>query len=302
MRVLIAEDDPVSRRLLEASLAKWGYEAVSCVDGAQTWAALQRNDAPRLAILDWMMPGLDGPQICRKVRGLPREDYTYLILLTSRARKEDLVAGMDAGADDYVTKPFDPHELRVRLRAGQRIIDLQAQLVAAREALRAQATHDPLTGLWNRGAILDILERELARTRREPTPLTVLMADVDHFKAINDTHGHAAGDAVLRDIAGRMTSALRPYDSIGRFGGEEFLLVLPGCTPADAAALAERIRSRVAEAPIGLPEGAVSVTLSLGLAITSDDTPLTREALIRASDRALYEAKEAGRNRIAVAR
>jgi len=302
MRVLIADDDPVSRCLLEACLAKWNYEVVSYADGTQTWAALQLHDAPRLAILDWMMPGIDGPQICRKVRGLAREDYTYLLLLTSKARKEDIIAGMDAGADDYVTKPFDPHELRVRLRAGQRIIELHAKLVAAHEALRDQATHDSLTGLWNRSAILGTLEHELARARRQAGPLSVLMADVDHFKIINDTHGHAAGDAVLCEIALRMASAVRPYDSIGRFGGEEFLVVLPGCASADAASVAERVRRRVADTAITLPEGSVYVTLSLGLAMASGDPAGTHETLIRASDRALYEAKAAGRNRVALAR
>jgi two-component system cell cycle response regulator len=206
MRILIAEDDPVSRRLLEAKLVNWGYEVVVTRDGNEAWQALQADDAPRLAILDWMMPGRDGVAVCREVRKGKGEPYTYLILLTAQAREEDLVTGMEAGADDYIAKPFKSSELKVRLRAGRRIIELQSELIAAREALRAQATHDPLTGLWNHEEILRILGLELVRAKREGRHVGVIMADLDHFKRVNDTYGHMGGDAVLRAAAKTMLS------------------------------------------------------------------------------------------------
>ena len=169
---------------------------------------LQTTDAPRLAVVDWVMPGMDGIQICREIRKQAKEPYIYLLLLTSKGRKEDLVVGMEAGADDYLVKPFDKHELKVRLRAGQRILDLQAELIASREALRIQATRDPLTGIWNRAAILDTLEVEIARSRREHAPVGVILIDVDRFKQINDTHGHQAGDkAAVRSSGSDAVSA-----------------------------------------------------------------------------------------------
>src|SRR5579862_5049140 len=168
MRILIADDSIVSRHLLDATLRKWGYEVVAACDGVEAWNILQAPDAPSLAILDWVMPGMTGPEVCRKVRehakdSKEQECYTYILLLTSKSLKEDLIEGMESGADDYVTKPFDRHELQVRLRAGKRLVDMQAELLATREALREQATHDSLTHIWNRNAILELLGRELAR-------------------------------------------------------------------------------------------------------------------------------------------
>ncbi len=163
MRVLIADDSLLSRRLLEETLKGWGYEVSAAADGAEAWRILSGENPPTLAIFDWMMPGFTGPELCQKIRENARERYTYILLLTSRAERHDLVEGMDAGADDYVTKPFEREELQVKLRAGRRIIDLQEELLATREALRVQATRDYLTQLWNRSSILEILERELAR-------------------------------------------------------------------------------------------------------------------------------------------
>ena len=187
MRVLVAEDSAVSRHLLQATLEKWGYAVTVAADGVEAWDELKRPTAPKLAILDWMMPGLTGPDVCRRVRAHAGQAYTYLLLLTSRNLKEDLIEGMDAGADDYITKPFDYHELRVRLRAGMRILDLQAELLAAREALREQATKDGLTKLWNRASILDMLRVEIARAERERSALSIGLVDLDRFKLVNDT-------------------------------------------------------------------------------------------------------------------
>ena len=189
MRILVAEDEEVSRIKLQYLATSWGYEVVSARDGNEALAILEREDAPLLAILDWIMPGLDGPDICQRIRKTRRSPYIYVIMLTAKTDRQDIILGMDAGADDYVKKPFDPQELKVRLRAGQRIVELQ-------EALRIQATHDALTGALNRGAIIEMLDRELARTEREGTTLGVVMADLDHFKQVNDRHGHQSGDEV----------------------------------------------------------------------------------------------------------
>lgn len=298
MKVLIAEDDVVSRRLLEAMLTRWGYEVVVTRNGDEAWRLLQRIDAPPLAILDWMMPGMDGVEVCRKVRQRGQEPYIYLLLLTTKGRKENIIEGLDAGADDYLTKPFDPHELQVRLRTGKRIMTLQAELIEAREALRVQAMHDPLTGIWNRRAILDVLGNELARSRREGLSVAVAIADIDHFKRINDTYGHLVGDTALCEAASRMRAQLRPYDAIGRYGGEEFLIVLPGCTSQDAFKLAERLRIGMSEDPIKIPGGTIEVMCSLGVAASDMIVVLEPTALIQAADSALYRAKAGGRNRV----
>jgi len=203
MRVLAAEDNPVFQSMLKTMLTKWGYQAVVARSGTEAWRILESADAPRLAVLDWMMPGMDGVDICRGVRSANREPYIYILLLTARTDSQDLIEGMDAGADDYLTKPFNAHELRVRLQAGRRILDLQEELLKAREALREQATHDGLTGLLNRNSILETLDDEISRATRAGHPVSVLMADLDRFKSINDTHGHLAGDAVLREAAHR---------------------------------------------------------------------------------------------------
>jgi len=292
MRALIADDDPTALLLLASVLEGWGYQVVTARDGIEAWDLLRRGDAPPLAILDWMMPGLDGVEVCRKVRQASAAPYVYLIMLTAKTGRQDIVRGMEAGADDYVAKPFDEHELEVRLRAGRRIVELQ-------EALRTQATRDTLTGAWNRGAILDILQREAVRSARADVPIGVLMVDVDDFKRLNDTHGHLAGDAVLRELASRMGGALRPYDALGRFGGEEFLLVLPECDRSSTLSVAERIRSGIAETPVATSMGNIAVTASLG-AVVAQGPNVEADNLIAIADEALYRAKRGGRNRVEV--
>ncbi len=298
MQILIADDSLVSRHLLEATLKNWGYDVVVACDGTEAWSVLQREDSPSLAILDWMMPGLTGPEVCQLVRQKAKEPYTYLLLLTSKSQKEDVVAGMDSGADDYITKPFDQHELKVRLRAGMRILELQAQLLATRETLREQATQDYLTRLWNRSSIMEIFERELNRSERERTPLGVVLLDLDHFKAINDTHGHFAGDSALKETARRMLSSVRPYDSIGRYGGEEFLDILPGCDEHSTLNQAERIRETIAGTPLQVPGGTITLSASFGCTSVLRGGVATSDALVRVADEALYKAKHGGRNRV----
>jgi len=295
MRVLAAEDNPVFQSMLRTMLTKWGYQPVIARSGTEAWRILEGEDAPRLAVLDWMMPGVDGVEICRRVRGANREPYIYILLLTARTESQDLIEGMDAGADDYLTKPFNAHELRVRLHAGRRILDLQQELLKTREELRQQATHDGLTGLLNRSTILEALDDEISRAARAVRPVSVIMADLDRFKSVNDTYGHLAGDAVLREAARRLKASARCYDLVGRYGGEEFLIVLPGCDASDAAGQAERMRNAIAGAPFITPSQPLPVTVSLGVASSSHCPP---DALVRLADDALYEAKAGGRNRV----
>ncbi len=303
MRILIADDSIVSRHLLDATLRKWGYDVVIACDGAEAWNLLQTEDAPKVAILDWVMPGLTGPEVCKRLREHAKDqdsDYTYILLLTSKSQREDLIEGMESGADDYLTKPFDQHELKVRLRAGTRIIDLQRELVAAREKLREQATKDFLTRVWNRSSVLDILQRELLRSARERRPVSLLMVDLDRFKSINDTFGHSAGDAVLKEFARRMLASMRPYDSLGRYGGEEFLIVLPGCDEENARAQGERLREALANDPVSFNDTPYTVTASFGATTWNPGSAATAEMVIGMADMALYEAKNQGRNRVVV--
>lgn len=297
-KILVADDSLVMRRLLQATLESWGLEVVCASDGAEALAILQGDDPPRLAVLDWMMPVLTGPEVCKLVRERNSGPYTYLILLTSRNQREDIVAGMGAGADDYVVKPFDKHELEVRLRAGRRILNLQNELMLAQEALREQATRDALTGCWNRRVILETLDRETGRAVREQRSLGVVMLDVDHFKLINDTYGHAAGDETLREVVRRVTSMIRPYDAIGRIGGEEFLIVLPGCDELFTLSHAERLRKAVELTPVIADGVEIHVTASFGTTAMQAGSPIAPGRLVRAADEGLYAAKRQGRNRV----
>ena len=297
MRILIADDILLSRRLLEETLRSWGYDVVSVKDGASAWEILNVDHPPALAILDWMMPGYTGPQLCRMVRQKAAEPYTYILLLTSRNEKDDVVEGMDSGADDYITKPFDKHELKVRLRAGTRIVDLQEQLLTTREALRVQATRDYLTQIFNRSAILETLDQELARSSRSSTPVGIVLADLDHFKSINDTYGHPAGDLALREAVARIQSSMRPYDSIGRYGGEEFLIVLPGADEETCRHMAERMRQAIFATKVSLGwNDEIDMSCSFGCTSTIGNR-YTADQLIRSADDGLYRAKRAGRNR-----
>ncbi|MGA3098220.1 MAG: diguanylate cyclase [Bryobacteraceae bacterium] len=299
MPVLVAEDNPVSQAMLRGMLTKWGYDVSLARDGDEAWRILQPNGAPRLAILDWMMPGIDGVELCRRVRAAGREPYQYILLLTARTDSEDLVDGMEAGADDYLTKPFKAQELRVRLRAGRRILDLQEELLAAREALRDQATHDGLTGLLNRTTILETLRIEAERAMRERRPLALILVDLDRFKLINDTHGHLAGDAALREAARRMKQVCRRYDAIGRYGGEEFLAVVSGCDREASQAQAERLRAALAATPFMADGVSLPVTCSIGVSWREHPLPSQMDVFMREADQALYAAKDRGRNRVA---
>ena len=301
MRILIADDESMSRKLLQMTLERAGYEVTVVENGRLAADKLCPANGPRLALLDWVMPELDGPDVCREVRKRKEQSYVYMILLTSRESKEDVVAGLESGADDYLTKPFDPEELKARLRTGLRILDLEDRLVQAREAMRFQATHDGLTGLWNRSMIMDLLGRELSRSRREHVSTSILMCDLDHFKKVNDTYGHLSGDDVLKETAKRLLASVRSYDFVGRYGGEEFLVVLNNCNPAYALARAEEIRKAISQRPVPTTSGLVPLTMSLGLLISQEWGCQPVEELLREADGALYAAKAAGRNCVKIA-
>jgi len=301
MKILLADDEPIARTMLEHWLAGWGYQVIAVRDGEAALNALAADPELRLAILDWVMPKCDGIEVCRRIRAGSAEPYVYVVLLTAKDDKADIIQGLDAGADDYLVKPCNPLELKVRLRAGRRVIDLQEQLVAARETLRFEAMHDSLTGLLNRGATLEQLDRELVRASRRSGPVTVVMADLDHFKAVNDTFGHATGDVVLREAARRLKIGVRAYDSVGRMGGEEFIGVLPECEAKVGMQVAQRLCKLVSEAPVLTPSGKVPITISLGVAASDQFPGASAAELMRAADAALYRAKHTGRARSVLA-
>ena len=302
MKILIADDEALSRRLLEKTLERAGYEVVAVENGRAAVRQLCQADGPRLALLDWVMPELDGPGVCREVRRQQDESYVYMVLLTSKEAKEDIVAGLESGADDYLTKPFNVDELKARLRTGERILHLEGRLVEAREMMRFKATHDALTSIWNRGVIMDLLGRELMRSQRESGCTIVLLGDVDHFKSVNDTHGHLVGDEVLQEIARRLLLSIRSYDFVGRYGGEEFLLVLNNCKPQFAEARAEDIRKIVSSRPIQTLAGPLNITMSFGLLLSDVWGVRPVEELMHEVDAALYAAKAAGRNCVRIAK
>jgi two-component system cell cycle response regulator len=301
MKILIADDELISRRKLQALLAMWGHDVISAEDGNAAFDLLKAPDAPRIGLLDWMMPGKNGVDVCRAIRHDRPEPYTYILLLTAKDAKENIVEGLESGADDYLVKPWDPDELKARLRTGQRILELEDRLVEARETMRFKATHDHLTFLLNRGAIVDLLERELVRTLREKGCTIVILGDLDHFKTINDTYGHLVGDEVLREAARRLLGSVRSYDFVGRYGGEEFLLVLNNCDTSQALVRAEEIRKGIAGLPIQTSRGPLSVTMSMGVLSSRDWNQCSHPEILCEVDAALYRAKASGRNRSEVA-
>jgi len=297
LRVLLADDDPVSGRILDRHLRKWGFDPVQAINGTEAWERLKDKET-RLAVLDWEMPGADGPELCRRVRAEGRSKYTYIILLTARDEPGDIIAGLNAGADDYMTKPLQFQELRARLQTGRRVVELENKLLDSQKKLYELATKDGLTKLWNRRAIIQFLDEELSHGRRAGTVTGVIMIDVDHFKSINDTYGHQVGDKVLAAMSSRLAKRVRPYDRIGRYGGDEILIVLPGCAAPDAARIAERLRRDCLGQSARLKGVSQGFTISIGCASSAGFSRPTVDRLIRAGDEALYEAKRLGRDRV----
>jgi two-component system cell cycle response regulator len=297
MKILLAEDSPVYQRLIAGYLKQWGFSLELAGDGAEAWKLLGRPDSPSLALLDWVLPGMNGIDLCRNIRNRgTKERYIYTVLLTGKTEKQDLVSAMEAGADDYLVKPFIAEELRARLLAGKRILDLHQELLSAQQSLQFAATHDFLTSLWNRAEIMAFLHRELERGQREKRPVGVALLDIDHFKAINDSLGHRSGDHVLKELARRLRAQLRSYDGLGRYGGEEFLLVLPGCDLETTIDRLDAIQRSIARATFPTHPGTATVTVSMGATVSHGIGVTECESLLQEADIALYRAKQAGRN------
>ena len=299
MQVLVVDDSAVYRKLIGDHLRSWGFGVTLAETGAEAWRVLEQPKAPKLVLLDWVLPDVEGIDLCRRIRtGDLSGQYVYIILLTGKEGRQNMLDALQAGADDYVKKPFDDAELKARLLVGKRILDLQEELVSARESMREAATRDSLTRLLNRGEIFGMLERELERARRERKPLSVILADIDHFKKVNDSHGHLFGDEALREIARRLQSKLRPYDGVGRYGGEEFLMVLPACDLDGARQRADELRDAIADRPIVSGGVEKSITVSMGVALSECIGIKEVETLLSRADSALYAAKSKGRNRV----
>lgn len=301
MRALVVDDDPNLRRIINIYLTQVGYEVTEAANGQAAWEHWQA-DPIRLIVTDWMMPIMDGEELVRRLRAASAvAGYCYIIMLTARTNKGDVAVGLEAGADDYLTKPFDSRELRSRVAIGQRILDLEATLNEARRQMEILAMHDGLTNLLNRRAIHAHAESELSLANRQGSALSLLMLDIDYFKAVNDRYGHAVGDLALRFVADMLMQKKRPYDWAGRWGGEEFLLVLPKANLEEAARVAERIRASLEATPLGLADGReVPLRLSLGVSSTHGQlhNPMTVNQLLQQADIALYAAKAAGRNQV----
>jgi two-component system cell cycle response regulator len=282
VKALVADDDTASRLLLAKMLTKWGYEVVTASSGEEAWKILTSDDSPDIAVLDWMMPELDGVEVCSRIRALELSSPPYLLLLTGRDNKQDIAIGLESGASDYLQKPVDRDELRARLLVGKRFAELNRKLLDTQAELRRQALTDSLTHIMNRLGL----------------PLSIGVLDIDQFKSINDRFGHAGGDAVLQAVVERGLNTLRAYDAIGRIGGEEFLLVMPGVGPRDTEIVLERLRRAVAEKPVSTQGQEVTVTVSIGGAVCQGET---MDELLNLADDALYKAKNQGRNRVVLA-
>jgi two-component system, cell cycle response regulator len=293
MKILVVEDSYIERRKLGSYLTDWGFDHVAVGSGTEAIKLLEGDNPPDLALLDWLLPGLDGIDVLRRIRKSSRENYIYTVMLTAKSHKKDRMTAMEAGADDYLSKPVDPAELRSRIMVGKRIIELQ-------QSLRFAATHDFLTNLLNRSEILASLDREFSRAGRENKPTTVILSDIDHFKRVNDTLGHAAGDAVLKEVARRLKLDLRPYDVVGRYGGEEFLIILPGCNLTAGARRADGIRHLIEKDLMNTPFGSTSATVSMGVTATNSSRDRSVAEFLHEADISLYEAKKKGRNRVEI--
>jgi diguanylate cyclase (GGDEF)-like protein len=302
MRILVVDDEPLSRHVLQAAVEQLGHQWTAAENGQTAWQCFNQ-DRPEVLITDLLMPEVDGLELCRRVRADTRAGYTYIILVTVLGERQDIVRGMDAGADDYLIKPVQLFDLQARLIAAQRVTDLHAELDRHRAELAHLARHDPLTGLGNRRSLDEDLEVLHARSQRYGRRFAVAMCDIDRFKAYNDTHGHQAGDQALRAVAATIAQELRGGDSVYRYGGEEFLLILPEQTPDTAVIAVERVRSAVQRLAIPQPAAGLggTLTLSAGIAAFDPDEAPTAEQLLQRADAALYRAKAAGRNQLALA-
>ncbi len=299
--ILLAEDDLISRRLFEKILVKEGFAVTTVADGREALDLFRQEFFP-IVLTDWQMPEMEGPELCRAIRGENPDRYVYIVILTAKGSKDDIISGLEAGADDYLTKPAHHAELIARIKTGIRILELERSLKAAVDEIHLMSVTDPLTGFYNRGYINERVPQEIRRSKRYGRNLSLLLCDIDHFKAVNDTYGHLAGDAVLRTFAGCLTDTIRQQvDWAGRYGGEEFLVVLPETDHAGAMALAERLRRYIEACPTVVDDHTIPVTASIGVTSMAPGDmrePVKAEVLLQAADHQLYKAKTSGRNRV----
>ena len=305
LSILIVEDDIVSLKILEKSLVKAGYRVVSAKNGREALDILTVNFIP-IVITDWMMPEMDGPELTRAIRERDFPGYIFIILVTARDSNDDIITGLEAGADDYMSKPFNKGELLARLKACRRILELESSLKSANEKIKILSINDPLTGIYNRGYMNERLPQEIARAKRYGHPLSLIMCDIDHFKMINDSYGHQAGDDILRKFVANLKNAIRyGIDWMVRYGGEEFLIVLPETRLTNAFQVAERLRALISRKIFTIHDKEIRVTASFGITGFESATHngnVSSEMLIGKADKCLYRAKKEGRNRVEGAR
>ena len=299
MKVLIADDCSSTLEILRLSLAKWGYEPMLVSDGEQALRVLKSPAGPRLALLDWSMPKLEGIAVCRELRSRAENamNYTYIIVLTAKDGEENLVQALEAGADDYLTKPVSTRELRLRVRAGERVIELQDRVVRMNRKLAVVSTHDQLTNSLNRASTRERLKQEIERAARTRRHLTYATVDLDQFEQINHQYGFKVGDEVLKQTAERFKSAVRSYDVVGRIGGEEFGIVLPDTELGLGVGLAERLRACIQNQPFLIDEEYVSLTISIGVSSTTEED-FDRRRIVNGAEKSLRQAKAEGGNRV----
>lgn len=299
--ILIVDDDPVTRKLLERTLTKRGYPVTVMDDGRKAFERFQKEFFP-LVVSDWMMPGMDGLEICKAIRGVETEGYVFIILLTSRDNREDIVRGLEAGADDYLTKPFNPAELVARINTGVRVLELERSLKMANDEIRTLSITDQLTGCYNRLYMAERMDPEIKRAKRYGHWLSVIMCDLDHFKNVNDTYGHQTGDTVLKGFVDIINASTRDkVDWAVRYGGEEFIIILPETDLQGAQVVAERLRNSVAETAFTADGVTFSITASFGVTSLNEKTPwekLSIDVIIQQADGLLYAAKDGGRNQV----
>ncbi len=295
MKILIADDESTIRKVLAKTLAKEDYEILTAADGEEAWK-IYDQERPELIITDWLMPGIDGVELCKRIRGVNREGLQpFILMLTSRDSNKDLEVGFnEAEADDFLSKPWHRVELQARVRVGARTMEMA-------QKLERMALTDTLTGLYNRRALGDLLRIDEDRAMRAQMPLGICLVDVDHFKLVNDDYGHHVGDQVLRMVAETLKGCVRAGDHVGRWGGEEFLMILPKADIIQAAEVAERCRATLAEQRVRTDDGhVVGVTASFGVASADGASRPEVMDLVDQSDKALYWAKDSGRNRVKI--
>lgn len=303
--ILLAEDNPVSAKLIENILKKAGHEVTTATNGRQALGLFNEKFFP-IILTDWMMPEMDGLDLCRSIRSSISEGYVYIILLTARDSKDDIVSGLKAGADDYLSKPVSRPELIARLNSGIRILELERSLKKANEEIRVLSITDSLTGCFNRGYMNEHLQKEILRSKRYRHPLSVVLCDIDHFKMVNDTYGHQIGDRVLIAFAQVIRETIREKIDWGvRYGGEEFLIVLPETEFNRGCITAERLRQAVSQMEIEEQNRTIKITASFGVTgfdADTDDQKVSPDAVINRADEQLYKAKREGRNRVCAGR